>query len=161
MSTKSDSRTATSEMAKVKSAKFALLARVGVLKREASALHGEADNFSSNVTELVALSTDMLTLLEAVEERDKTLSQDVLTLSSRHTQLMQHILYSLPPSMASRERVWKMLSSDGLATAMDITEEGYVSPSSAQILRNVVRAIGITKTTAAPNPSTNCAVLTT
>lgn len=155
MSMKSDLLSAISERDKQKAARFALLARVGRQKREASLLHDEAETYCSSVIELVALSTALLRQLEAAEETDKSLSRSVVTLSSRHSQLIRHLLNSLPLAMISRERVLRMLNSAGLATATDITEEGYVSPSSDQILRNVVRAIGITKTTAEPNPSTN------
>lgn len=144
MSMKSDLRTVISERDSLKSAKFALLAKVGQRKREALALHAEADSYSSTVTELVALSTGLLHLLEQVEPQVRGISPALVTLSSRHTHLMHHILDSLPRSSMSRDRVLRMLNSDGLETAMDITDDGYVSPSSDQILRNVARAIGIT-----------------
>lgn len=145
MSTTSSSPTETSQKAPPKQAKFVLLAKVGQLKREASQLHEEADSYCSIVTALVAGYTELLMWAEAKEREFPGLSTDLVTHSSNHTQLVKGLLHNLPHASISRERVLKLLNSDGLGMAMDVTEDGYVSPSSAQILRNVERAIVATK----------------
>lgn len=139
------STTDTSEMEVHKRARFALLARVGRQKREVSTLLAALDSSYSNVTELVALSVAQLQWAEEAEQHlPQEMKDQLVTLSSAQTQLIRQILYSLPDATICRELCLKMLNSDGLAMAMDVTPEGYVSPSGDQILRNVARALGPT-----------------
>lgn len=143
--TSSPSTTDTSEMAVHKRARFALLARVGRQKKEASMLLEALDNSFTNVTELVALSQAQLRWAEEAEQYlPRELKDSLITLSSAQTQLIRQILYSLPGDTTCRELSLKMLNSDGLGTSLDVTEEGYVSPSGDQILRNVARALEAT-----------------
>lgn len=145
MTMKSALATATSERDQHKRARYALLAMVGQRKREASILHTALADSFTNVTDLVAEYTDLLHFVEGLEDR---LSQeerdDLVSLSSNHSQLMRQILSSLPDDSICRDLCLKMLNSDGLAKALDVTPEGYVSPSGDQMLRNVARALGHT-----------------
>jgi hypothetical protein len=147
-----------SAMVKQKREKFALLARVGHQKREVCRLHEEADFYSSIVTELLALSTESLTLLVAEEEKHPELKLPILTLVSRQTNLLKRLLNYWPRDSQSQERVCALLESDGLETMTDVSDEGYVSPSMDLILRNVARAIEVTKMGLSPKQSSNSKV---
>jgi hypothetical protein len=80
----SSSDSLTSQLAEQKRARFALLAKVGHLKKGASQLHEEADFYSTIVTELLALSTEQLQLLEQLEQETprKELKEKLVVITS-------------------------------------------------------------------------------
>ena len=135
-----------SQLGEQKRARFALLAKVGHQKKEVSQLHEEADFYSTIATELLALSTEQLHLLEKMELLlNKEAQVSLVEISSRHTKLTKRLLSFWPRSTASQSRIFEVLDSVGVAMATDTSEEGYVSPSMDQILNNVARAIEVTK----------------
>jgi hypothetical protein len=121
--------------------KFALLARVGVRKREALASQEEAEFYYSIVTELLALSGDLLEFLQKAETKAPSLRGYVTENTSRYHALIKRLLNHWPSSTASRNRALNLLDSDGLARVLAPTPDGYVSLSSDLILENVARAI--------------------
>ena len=121
--------------------KFALLAKVGVRKREALASQEEAEFYSTIVTELLALSGDLLEFLQRAEQKAPSLRGYVAENTSRYHDLIQRLLSYYPQSLASRERALNLLDSDGLERVLATTPDGYVSLSSDLILENVERAI--------------------
>lgn len=135
----------TSKMVKLKRDKFALLAKVGHLGREVSALHDEADHYSSIATELLAVSSELLTLLEEQEEENQKTNPYLVIPASRLTSLTQKLLNYWPKGSKSQDRVYEMLDSDGVVTVTDTSEEGFVYPSMDLILKNVGRAIGASR----------------
>ena len=136
---------AISEMEKQKRARFALLARVGHQKREVSQLHEEADFYSSIATGLLALSTELLTSLEAVEAEHPALKLDLVTQVAKHTSLLKRLLSYWPQNITSEQRFLELLDSDGVAISTDTLDDVYVSPSMDRMVRNVARAIEVTK----------------
>jgi hypothetical protein len=149
---------AISEMEKQKRARFALLARVGHQKREVCQLHEEADFYSSIATELLALSTELLTSLEAVEEEHPLVKSDLVIQVSRHTSLLKRFLSYWPQNITSEQRYLELLDSDGVAISTDVSDDVYVSPSMDRMLRNVARAIEVTKMGLSPKQSSNSKV---
>lgn len=147
MTTSSPSTTEVSPQDQHKRARFALLAQVGRQKKQVSTLLEALQDSFTNVTGLVAGYT---ALLHWVEELESQLTpqqrDDLVTHSSLHTRSIKQLLYSLPGDTLCRDLSLKMLDSDGLGMALDVTTEGYVSPSGDQILRNVARAIEATST---------------
>jgi hypothetical protein len=146
---------AISEMEKQKRARFALLARVGHQKKEVCQLHEEADFYSSIVTELLALSTELLTSLEAVEDQHPALKFDLVTQVSKHTSLLKHLLSFWPQNITSEQRFLELLDSDGVVMATDISDDVYVSPSMDRMVKNVERAIEVTKQASSQKQSSN------
>lgn len=142
--TQSSSTTPASEKGNHKQGYFVLLAKVGALKRKLFRYQEETEHYSTTAIELLVLSTELLRLLEEQDLRGLS-KRKLLRLSSKHTRLTRNITHYYPPSMESRERLSTLLNCDGLEMAMDTTEEGYVSPSMDQILRNVGRALEVTK----------------
>lgn len=143
--TQSSLNTSHSEMEKQKRARFALLARVGHLKKEASQLHDEADFYSTTATELLAHSMESLLLLESLEERHPEIRKELISLTSKHIQSVKRLLSFWPQNTKSQSRFYKLLDSAGVEMATDISPEGYVSPSMDLTLKNVARAIGATR----------------
>ena len=143
--TASRSTSDTSPMARLKRDKFALLAKVGHLGREVSALHDEADHYSSIVTELLAASLELLAWVEEEEIQRNQPDPSLVIPVSRITNSIQRLLNFWPKNTTSQDRVLEMLESDGVEMGTTTSEEGYVYLSSDLILRNVERAIGATK----------------
>lgn len=143
--TVSSSTTDTSQMAKLKRDKFALLAKVGHLGREVSALHEEADHYSSIATVLLAASMELLTLLEEQEVMEESPNERLVTPVSRIMNSIQKLLHFWPKGSMSQDRVYSMLDSDGLGMATVSSEDGFVYPSMDLILRNVERSIEASK----------------
>jgi hypothetical protein len=121
--------------------KFALLAMVGRRKREALASQEEAEFYYSIVTELLALSGDVLEFLQRAETKAPSLKGYVAENTSRYHDLIQRLLQFWPTSSASKERALNLLDSDGLERVLASTPDGYVSLSTDLILANVERAI--------------------
>jgi len=151
-STQSNSTTEQSEMEKHKSARYALLAMVGRRKKEVLALQEEADHWSLCATEALVDSLAVLTALEKLEDRHPEVKALVAEYTSRHTKLLKQCLNYYPQTSESQSRISDLLDSDGLATALDATTDGYVSLSMDRMLRNVERVIALTKV---PNPRTS------
>ncbi len=127
--------------------KFALLAMVGRVKKEVSPLHEEADFYSSFVTEQVALSADLLDLLQEIEQQVNSpeTSEIVADLTSQYHRSIRQLLNFWPPHTESQERYLSLLASDGLEKVLATTPDGYVSLSTDRILKNVERVIEATK----------------
>lgn len=142
---RSSSTTETSPMKKLKREKFALLARVGHHKRNLSALQDEANFYSTIVTALLADYEVALRSLEAEDLSALDRKQIVMELTSRRLHLTRQLLNFSPPSSESLDRIWNLLNSDGLATSLVTTPEGWLSLSSDLILGSVERAIEVTK----------------
>lgn len=139
---KSSSSMLISELAEQKRARFALLARVGRQKREASQLQDEATFYSTIVTELLAVSGELLALVESQEatmKREELLA--VVDLASRQRRSTRRLLSFWPQNSESQQRFSEMLDSAGVAMVTDTSQEGYVSPSMDQMLKNAERAI--------------------
>lgn len=141
----SSSNTPPSEKEKLKRDKFALLAKVGVQKRRASRFLAETDFYSGTATELLALSGDLLEVLQSLEEAHPEIKPDLTDLTSQYHRLIKRLLGFWGPDIESQERFSKLLDSDGLAKVLADTPDGYVSLSTDRILRNVERAIEVTK----------------
>lgn len=144
LKTQSSSTTPTSGMGNHKRGYFALLAKVGALKRKLSLYLGEMEHYSTTAIELLVLSSELLRLLEEQDLRGLS-KRKLLRLSSKHTRLTRCITHYYTPSTESQERLSTLLNYDGLEMAMDTSEEGYVSPSMDQILRNMGRALEVTR----------------
>lgn len=143
--TASSSTTDPSPMARLKRDKFALLARVGHLGREVSALHAEADLYCSTATELLAASLELLMQLEAVEAQEGAPRKELVIPVSRVTNSIRRLLNFWPKNTMSQDRVLEMLDSDGVEMGTVVSDDGYVYLSSDLILSNAARAIGATK----------------
>lgn len=138
--------TAISEMKKQKRARFALLAMVGHRKKEASRLQDEADFYSTTATEALAALEDAATLLaELGQQGSPEAMKGAVDLTSVRFRLARQLLNFWPTGTTSEDRLWKVLGSDGLATILEDTPEGYLSLSSTQWVNNVARAIEATK----------------
>lgn len=133
-----------SEMAKLRRDKFALLARVGQRKREASQFREEAEFYCGNVTELLALLAEAMQLLREMSPPEEG-NAKVADLTSKHIQLVGQLLSFWPSNLESQNRVLSLLDSPGLGMVTGLTKDGFVIPSSALILESVARAIAVTK----------------
>lgn len=122
-------------------AKFALLAQVGRLKKEVSAYQEAEEVYSGIVTELLAVSTGLVLLLQDLDKRAPVLKPASVHYTSRLHRLLKRLLNFCPQATDSQERLLNLLSSDGLGTMLDVTGDGYLSLSTGQILANVERAI--------------------
>lgn len=143
--TTSSLATAISEMEKHKRARFALLAKVGQRKREASAYRDEAEFYCGSVTELAALSAELVELLQRLEKRAPGLSPFTVEYTSRLHHSIRRLLRFWPQNSDSQERLANLLNSDGLETMLGVTAEGFLSLSSTQVVENVERVIALTK----------------
>lgn len=142
----SSSNSPDSEKTRLVRDKFALLARVGRLKRAALTLHEEADFYSTSATDLAAQLADVLEFLQIMEEHaPKHLTPFVAESTSRFHNSIRQLLRFSPPSSESTERYWKVLGSAGLEKVLATTPDGYVSLSTDLILKNVERSIAATK----------------
>lgn len=138
--------TAVSEMNKQKRARFALLAMVGHRKKEVSQLHDEADFYSTVATEALAALADAAILLAELGQRGNPEAMKGSTdLTSTRFRLVQQLLNFWPTGTTSVDRLWKVLGSDGPATVLENTPDGYLSLSSTQWVDNVARIIEATK----------------
>jgi hypothetical protein len=124
--------------------KFALLAKVGVQKRRASRFQDETEFYYTTATELLAISGDLLDLLQRLEPEHPELKGLLSDHTSRYHRSIRRLLGFWGKDIESQERSLKLLDSDGLARVLADTPDGYVSLSSDLILRNVERAIEAT-----------------
>lgn len=143
--TKLSLSTVVSQRDALKRDKFALLAKVGHRKKEASAYQDEAEFYCGIATELLALSVDLVEFLQRAEKRAPAVTPLSADATSRLHRSIKRLLRSWPPRSDSQERLLSLLKSDGLATMIATTEEGYVTLSSDQIVGNVARIIAATK----------------
>lgn len=134
----------TSKTKQLVKAKFALLARVGHLKRKASQSHEQANFYSSIVTELLAVSGEESSLPRQAEDSPETLLKRA-ELKSRRLHLIQQLLDFSPRSLESQETHWKLLTSAGLEKEIVVTRDGFLTLSSGLILDNVELLIAATK----------------
>ena len=125
--------------------KYALLARVGQRKREASAFQDEAVFYFTIVTELLALSAGLLEGLQEAEETNAQVKSRLLEHTSHYHRLIRSLLSFWPKNSESQVRILSLLDCDGLEKALACTPDGYVSLSTDQILENVARAIEVIK----------------
>lgn len=132
-------------MVRLKREKFVLLAKVGQRKREASAYREEAEFYCGNATELLALSVDLIRALQLLEKELPQLRAGTVEATSRLHQSIKQLLRFWPQNSDSQERLVNLLNSDGLATMVGVTADGYVSLSSTQVVENVARVIALTK----------------
>lgn len=139
------SPTPDSRREKLPPAYYALLAKVGVRKREASAYRDEAEHYCGIVTELLALSTELVVFLQATEKRAPGLKPLTADSTFRLHRSIKQLLNFWPQNSDSQERLLTLLDSDGLATMTGSTADGYVSLSSDQVVGNVERIIAVTK----------------
>lgn len=142
--TRSNSTTPLSAKAKLRRDKFALLARVGHQKRKASAYLEETEFYYGIVTELLALSGDLLDLLGVIEKHAPAVTPLLAVLTSRQHHLARLLLDYWPQNSESQSRILDLLDADGLANLLETTEDGYLTLSSDQILANVERIIAPT-----------------
>lgn len=148
-SSQSPPTTQASEMVKLRRDKFALLAKVGQRKREASQFQDEAEYYFGIVTALLAVSGEAMAELRLTNPPENG-NEKVADLSSRHIQLTRQLLSYWPKNLESQERVLRLLNSDGLAMTTTTTDDGYVIPSSDLILESVARAIAATSKESSP-----------
>lgn len=132
------------EKAKLKREKFALLAKVGQRKREASRFQDEAEFYCGSVIETLAVLKDAMDKLRK-EHPTAEADPEMTGLMSRHTRLIRKLTTYWPPDMESQQRLSILLDSVGLETVTASTDEGYVFLSSDLILENVARIIAVTK----------------
>lgn len=143
--TKFNLRTALLEMEKQKRARFALLAMVGVRKREASQLREEMLLYYTTATELAALSVELLAFLQRAEATAPQISPLVAESTFTAHRSIKRLLNFSAQNSESQQRLVTLLNSDGLETMMGVTGDGYLSLSSDQIIGNVARVIEVTK----------------
>lgn len=134
-----------SEMEKQKRARFALLAMVGRLKKEASAYREAEEVYSGIATDLLVDFVGLTLLLQRLDQRLPALKPASAYYTSRLHRSLKQLLRFSPQATDSQERLLNLLSSDGLETMLDVSEEGWLSLSTDQILGNVVRAIEASK----------------
>lgn len=141
--------------------KFALLARVGVRKREASAFQDEAEFYCGIVTGLLAASAEQLLLLQMVADETNVprLKGAVADITSRQHRLIKQLLDFWPRNTESQTRTLNLLGCAGLVKMTERTDDGSVSLSTDQILKNVARAIAATKVPT-PSPSSSSGMTT-
>lgn len=146
-STKLSSTTPDSAMEKVVRAKFALLAKVGRQKREASLLRDEVTFYSSSVTALAAVSVEQLGVLQDLADRvdSPQLKAAVADITSRHLIWMRKLLKHWPNDSECQQKLSELLESDGPQRLMASTPEGYATLSTGLILGNVERIIVATR----------------
>lgn len=143
--TLSSSSTKDSEKVKLKREKYAHLARVGHQKRRALAFQDAEEFYFTIATEQVALLREQLEEALELEKQMKAPSPAVAKATSRLTHLTRRLLHFWPRNSESQQRISLLLDSAGLATMMAVTDEGYLTLSSDQILGNVERIIALTK----------------
>lgn len=134
-------------MAKVVRDKFALLAKVGRQKREASQLRDEVTFYSSSVTELAAVSVEQLAVLQDLADRvdSPQLKAAVADITSRHLIWMRKLLKHWPKDLECQQKLLGLLESGGPQRLMASTPEGYATLSTGLILSNVERIIEATR----------------
>ena len=159
---KSNSSMMISQMESQKRARFALLAKVGIQKRALSRSRAEADFYCSLVTELLAVSGAQYKLLERLEEKGvKQLSPSLFILGLKLNRSMQQLLSYWPEDTESQARLSQLLDSAGVAMLSETTPDGWPSPSQALILKNVERAIEVSRMESSQKQSSNLEALTT
>lgn len=145
--------------ARLKRDKFALLAKVGHAKRAHSVLQAETELYCTTATELLAISMELLALLESEEESKGEMNLNAVIPVSRLYRCVQKISNFCVTDTASEQRMLRLLESDGAVMAMDTCNEGYASPSMDLMLKNVARAIVASKGSS-PKTSSKCATPT-
>lgn len=135
------SNSPSSEIKRLRSRLFALLARVGHQKRKALAYQEEAEHYYSIATEALAGLAELLEFMEILGESNPRVKELLSDHVSRQHQLVREMLGFWPRNTDSQERALSLLDSDGLVNLLEDTGEGYWSLSSDQILRNVERSI--------------------
>lgn len=143
--TTSSLATLTSEMTKHKRARFALLARVGRQKKEVSQLREETEFYFGIATDLLALSTELVEFLQRAEATAPGLKAYNAVSTSRLHHSIKRLLRSYPSDSDLQKKWLSTLTSDGLATMVGVTADGYLSLSSTQVVNNVARVIEATK----------------
>lgn len=137
--------TATYPTEKLRRDKFALLAKVGHLKRVASRSAEETEFYYTTATEALALLAEALRQLASIEREAGSRNPGLVDITSRHHHLIRRLSSYWPQNSESQQRILNLLESDGLATVMGVTSDGYASLSSDLILENVARAIEVMK----------------
>ena len=130
-----------SPMRKLVSQKFALLAKVGAAKRKASGFQAEAEFYCTSVTEALAVLEDALIFMNDVAEAVPKLRPLVNDYESRQRSLIRGMLNYWPKDTESQLRLSTLLESDGVASHLDTTPEGYISLSCDQILKSLGQII--------------------
>ena len=143
--TTSSSITQTSVMENQDQDRDVLLATVDSLKKIVSAYRASELHYVGAATDLLALSVELVTLLQAMEQRAPKLQPVVFKATYRLHRSLRQLLSFWPQRTISQERLLTTLGSDGLETMLDISPEGFPSLSTDQILGNVARAIAVSR----------------
>ena len=144
LSTTSLENTTPSGTTKLVSEKFALLARVGHQKKKLSASLEETTYYSGIVSELHALVADMLAAIQDLPEKTFPLEKE-LEFKLRQKNLVKNLLYTFPEDSEFRTLRSRLLTSAGLESAVTLTSDGWLTPSTALTLDLVALSLGATK----------------
>lgn len=126
-----------SQTKKLVSQKFALLARVGVEKRKALGFQEEAEFYFTTAIEALVILEDVLVFLNRAAVRAPSLQPLVNEYESRQRDLIRQLLNYWPKDTESQSRLLNLLDSDGVASHLGYTPEGFVSLSSDQIIESL------------------------
>lgn len=145
--TKSNSTMPISPTKRLVRDKFALLAKVGRLKREVSQLREEVKFYSSSATELAAVSVEQLGVLQPLAEAvgEAELKMEVAVITSRHLLWMRKLLKHWPSDSECQQKLLALLESEGPQRLMASTPDGYATLSTGLILNNVAQIIEATR----------------